>query len=221
MVPGWAASASSGVRMPAEFGAGAWSLPSLLLALAAGYLIGAIPAGVVLARVFGLGDLRKIGSGNIGATNVLRTGNKGAAALTLVLDALKGAVAVLIFSALPMAQAAAIGAMLGHCLSFWVGFRGGKGVATFLGIMLALAPIAGLLICASWLAGAALSRISSVGALVATLSAPLWLLLLGRGELFVTTILLSAWVWLRHSQNISRLLNGTEPRIGSSRQRSD
>ena len=207
--------------MPAEFGTGAWSLPSLLLALAAGYLIGAIPVGVVLARVFGLGDLRKIGSGNIGATNVLRTGNRRAAALTLVLDALKGAVAVLIFSPDLAAQAAAIGAMLGHCLSFWVGFRGGKGVATFLGIMLALAPLAGLAICATWLAGAALSRISSVGALAATAAAPLWLLLFGGREAVAMAILLAAWVWLRHAQNIARLLKGTEPRIGAGRQRPD
>ncbi|HLS18578.1 MAG TPA: glycerol-3-phosphate 1-O-acyltransferase PlsY [Paracoccaceae bacterium] len=207
--------------MPAELASGDWSADGLALALVTGYLIGAIPVGVILARIFGLGDLRRIGSGNIGATNVLRTGNRRAAALTLVLDALKGAVAVLIFSPDLAAQAAAIGAMLGHCLSFWVGFRGGKGVATFLGIMLALAPLAGLAICATWLAGAALSRISSVGALAATAAAPLWLLLFGGREAVAMAILLAAWVWLRHAQNIARLLKGTEPRIGAGRQRPD
>src|SRR5690625_1578612 len=207
--------------MPAELASGDWSAGGLALALIVGYLIGAIPVGVILARIFGLGDLRRIGSGNIGATNVLRTGNRRAAALTLVLDALKGAVPVLMFSPDPAAQAAAIGAMLGHCLSFWVGFRGGKGVATFLGIMLALAPLAGLAICATWLAGAALTRISSVGALAATAAAPLWLFLSGNNEAVAVAILLGAWVWLRHAQNIVRLLKGTEPRIGAGRKQPD
>lgn len=221
MAPGSGASVSLPAMIPPELASGDWSAGGLALALITGYLIGAIPVGVILARVFGLGDLRKIGSGNIGATNVLRTGSRRAAALTLVLDALKGAAPVLIFAPGPAAQAAAIGAMLGHCLSFWVGFRGGKGVATFLGIMLALAPLAGVAICATWLAGAGLSRISSVGALAATAAAPFWLLLSGGNEAVAVVILLAAWVWLRHAQNIARLLKGTEPRIGGGKQRSD
>lgn len=207
--------------VPAELISGDWSAGGVILALVVGYLIGAIPVGVLLARIFSLGDLRRIGSGNIGATNVLRTGNKRAAALTLLLDALKGAAAVLIFSSEITAQAAAIGAIIGHCLSFWMGFRGGKGVATFLGIMLAFAPAAGAAICASWLIGAALSRISSVGALVATASAPFWLLAFGASEAFAVALLLAIWVWLRHAQNIRRLLQGTEPRIGAGRERPD
>lgn len=221
MAPGSGASAFSGTKVPSELASGDWSAGGVAVALAVGYLIGATPVGVLLARIFGLGDLRQVGSGNIGATNVLRTGNRRAAALTLVLDALKGAVPVLMFSPDLVAQAAAIGAMLGHCLSFWVGFRGGKGVATFLGIMLALAPLAGLAICATWLAGAALSRISSVGALAATAAAPLWLLLSGSNEAVAVAILLAGWVWLRHAQNIARLLKGTEPRIGAGKQRPD
>ena len=195
------------------------SLPWLLQALAAGYLIGSIPVGVVLARVFGLGDLRKIGSGNIGATNVLRTGNKAAAALTLVLDMVKGLVPVLIFFQWGdlAAQAAGIGAVLGHCLPIWLRFRGGKGVATFLGVILGLYWLAGLLVCATWLAAAAVTRISSVGALAAAASAPVWLWGLSRPEAVLTAAGLAVWIWIRHHQNIGRLLKGEEPRIGANR----
>ncbi|MEM1161672.1 MAG: glycerol-3-phosphate 1-O-acyltransferase PlsY [Pseudomonadota bacterium] len=192
------------------------ALPWLLTALACGYLIGSVPVGVLLARLMNLGDLRKIGSGNIGATNVLRTGNKAAAALTLFLDGAKGAAAVLAFLNWGdlAAQAAGTGAVLGHCLPVWLRFRGGKGVATFLGVVIALAWPVGLLTCASWLVGAALSRISSVGALVAAVSAPLWMWAMGHPEAVLSTAFIALWVWIRHAANIGRLLQGKEPRIG-------
>ncbi|MBY6163183.1 glycerol-3-phosphate 1-O-acyltransferase PlsY [Mameliella alba] len=190
----------------------------LILWAALGYLLGSVPFGVLISKAMGLGDLRKIGSGNIGATNVLRTGNKGAALATLLLDGGKGAAAVLIARAFEAdgfaVQAAGVAAFFGHCFPVWLGFKGGKGVATFLGLMLALAWPVGLLCCASWLAGAFLSRISSVGALVASASAPVWLLLTGRTEMIVSAILLAALVWWRHSANIARLRAGTEPKIG-------
>lgn len=202
--------------VPIELASGGWNGGTVALAFAIGYLVGSIPVGVLLARAFGLGDLRRIGSGNIGATNVLRTGSKGAAALTLLLDAAKGAVPVLLFSTWDItAQAAAMGAVLGHCLTVWLRFRGGKGVATFLGAVLALLPLAGAAVCATWLVAARLSRISSVGALAATASAPFWLLLCGRGSAFVVVAVLAAWVWWRHHENLRRLMNGTEPRIGA------
>lgn len=183
-----------------------------------GYLLGSVPFGVLISRAMGLGDLRKIGSGNIGATNVLRTGNKPAALATLLLDGGKGAAAVLLartFGADDLAvQAAGVAAFFGHCFPVWLRFKGGKGVATFLGLMLALAWPVGLLCCASWLAGAFQSRVSSVGALVASASAPVWLLLTGRVELIVSALLLAALVWWRHSANIARLRAGTEPKIG-------
>ena len=193
------------------------SWPWLLRALAIGYLIGSIPMGVIVARVFGLGNLRKIGSGNIGATNVLRTGNKLAAALTLVVDMAKGWVAVALFLYLDgdlAAQSAGIGAVLGHCLPVWLWFRGGKGVATFLGVILGFYFFAGLLTCATWLVGAALTRISSAAAILSALSAPLWLILLGRPEAVLAAAALAGWVILRHHANIRRLAAGTEPRIG-------
>jgi len=192
-------------------------LPWLLTALACGYLAGSIPFGLLVTRAFGLGDLRKIGSGNIGATNVLRTGNKLAALLTVLADAAKGTLPVLAFLSfmgdLP-AQAAGLGAFLGHCFPIWLRFRGGKGVATWLGVMLAIHPLTWALLCLTWLAGAVLSRISSVGALAASASGPLWLALLGRKEAMLLAILLGLLVWLRHHANIRRLLRGEEPRIG-------
>jgi glycerol-3-phosphate acyltransferase PlsY len=192
------------------------ALPWLIGALAAGYLSGSIPFGVLVARLFGLGDLRKLGSGNIGATNVLRTGNKLAAAATLLLDAAKGAVPVWIFLGWGdlAAQAAGLGAFLGHCFPVWLAFRGGKGVATWLGVMLAIHPLTGAALCLTWLGGAAVSRISSVGALAAAASGPLWLILFDRWEAVLLGIILGALVWLRHHANIRRLLRGEEPRIG-------
>jgi glycerol-3-phosphate acyltransferase PlsY len=192
--------------------------PVLLAATAAlAYLLGSIPFGIVMARLFGLGDLRKIGSGNIGATNVLRTGNKPAAALTLVLDAGKGAIAVLLARGLlgeDAAQVAGFFAFLGHCYPVFLRFRGGKGVATFLGTLLALAWPVGLAACATWAAAAGLSRISSLSALVSAALSPVWALMLGRSDATVLLVLLALLIFLRHKANIRRLVAGTEPRIG-------
>jgi glycerol-3-phosphate acyltransferase PlsY len=182
------------------------------------YLIGSIPFGVLISKAMGLGDLRKIGSGNIGATNVLRTGNKPAAAATLILDGAKGGVAVLIARALVGEEAAMIAgfaAFLGHLFPVWLKFRGGKGVATFLGVMLALAWPAGLACCATWLATAAAFRFSSLAALVSAATAPLWLWLVGRPDALWLGAALAALVFIRHHANIRRLIAGEEPRIGA------
>ncbi len=193
--------------------------PALLaLTALAAYLLGAVPFGIVIARLFGLGDLRKIGSGNIGATNVLRTGNKTAAALTLVLDAGKAGIAVLIARALlaeDAAQLAGFAAFLGHCFPVYLGFRGGKGVATFLGTLLALWWPLGLATCAVWLAIAKLFKISSLSALVAAVMAPGLAWGFGHPDLVILSLLLGILVFFRHKENIIRLLNGTEPKIGA------
>jgi glycerol-3-phosphate acyltransferase PlsY len=184
---------------------------------AIGYLLGSIPFGLVLARVMGLGDLRKIGSGNIGATNVLRTGNKGAAALTLILDAAKGAAAVLLaraFAPGDAVQAAGLAAFLGHLFPIWLKFKGGKGVATFLGIFLALAWPVGLAACATWAATAALLRYSSLASLMAAGLGPIWAGVFDRDQAFLLAVILALFVYWRHSANIARLRAGTEPRIG-------
>ena len=165
-----------------------------------------------------MGDLRQIGSGNIGATNVLRTGNRPAAAATLILDAGKGAVAVLIARAVlgeDAAQIAGLAAFLGHLFPVWLGFRGGKGVATFLGTLLALAFPVGLAACASWLAAAFLFRISSLSALIAAALSPVWALVLGWPSGAVLCGVLAVLVIGRHHENIRRLAAGTEPRIGA------
>lgn len=183
----------------------------------AGYLLGSVPFGMIFARLMGLGNLREIGSGNIGATNVLRTGNKTAAALTLLFDGGKGAVAVLLaraFGGEDTAQIAGLMAMLGHCYPVWLKFAGGKGVATFLGIMLALHFPLGLACCLAWLVGAFASRISSVGALTAAaVSAPL-MPVLGYAQGVVLALLLTVVVYWRHRSNIVRVRAGTEPKIG-------
>lgn len=191
----------------------------LLLALTAAlsYLLGSVPFGIVITRALGLGDLRKIGSGNIGATNVLRTGNKGAALATLLLDAGKGGIAVLIARATvgdDAAQVAALFSFLGHLFPVWLGFKGGKGVATFLGTLLALAWPVGLAACATWAVTAGLTRISSLSALVAAALAPVWLLLLGYPQMTLLAAALAVLIFVRHSANIARLRAGTEPRIG-------
>ncbi|MCB1369568.1 MAG: glycerol-3-phosphate 1-O-acyltransferase PlsY [Rhodobacteraceae bacterium] len=181
------------------------------------YLLGSIPFGLVITRGLGLGDLRAIGSGNIGATNVLRTGNKSAAAATLVLDAGKGAVAVLLarhFAGETAAMVAGFAAFLGHLFPVWLRFKGGKGVATYLGIMLALAWPVGLAACGTWLATALVLRYSSLAALVATAAVPFWLALLGPSAAIPLAIALAALVWLRHRANIARLRSGSEPKIG-------
>jgi len=190
---------------------------TLILWAVVGYGLGSIPFGMVLARVMGLGNLREIGSGNIGATNVLRTGNKRAAALTLLLDGGKGAAAVLLARAFAADDAVVLAgfmAFIGHCYPIWLGFKGGKGVATFLGLWLALAWPVGIACCLTWLSAAALSRISSMGALAAAAASTLWAIALGYGETFVPGILLTLLVFWRHRENIARLRAGTEPKIG-------
>ncbi len=190
---------------------------TLILWAVIGYGLGSIPFGMVLARVMGLGNLREIGSGNIGATNVLRTGNKAAAALTLLLDGGKGAAAVLLaraFAGADAVQLAGFAAFIGHCYPVWLGFKGGKGVATFLGLWLALAWPVGLACCATWLSAAALSRISSMGALVAAAASTLWAVALGFGDAFVLGIALTLLVFWRHRANIARIRAGSEPKIG-------
>ena len=182
-----------------------------------GYLLGSIPFGILIARVMGLGNLRSIGSGNIGATNVLRTGNKKAAFLTLVFDGGKGAVAVLIAQRLANADAvqiAAFAAFLGHCFPVWLGFKGGKGVATFLGVLLALVWPIGIACCATWLAVAVVLRISSLSALVAAASSILWAVVFGVPQFVILFAALAVLIFYRHSANIARLIAGTEPRIG-------
>ncbi len=193
--------------------------PTLYLILWAliGYGLGSIPFGMVLARVMGLGNLRDIGSGNIGATNVLRTGSKPAAVLTLLLDGGKGAVAVLLargFAGEDAVQLAALAAFLGHCFPVWLGFKGGKGVATFLGIWLALAWPVGLACCATWLVGAVVTRTSSSAALIAVAFSTVWAVLLGYGIGLVLGIVLTLLIYWRHAANIQRIRAGTEPKIG-------
>lgn len=194
------------------------SSPMVLLIWAVlGYLLGSIPFGIVIARAFGLGDLRQVGSGNIGATNVLRTGNKTAAALTLILDSGKGAAAVLIARALApedAVQLAGVAAFLGHCFPIWLKFKGGKGVATFLGLLLAYAFPLGLAACATWLVTAVALRISSLSALVAALLSPIWAAFLGWPEAVAMCVALATLIFIRHRPNIDRLVAGTEPKIG-------
>ena len=179
-----------------------------------GYLFGSIPFGVLISGLLGLGDLRKIGSGNIGATNVLRTGNKFAAVATLFLDGGKGAVA---FAAPDAAQNAALAAFAGHCFPVWLRFQGGKGVATFLGILLAIAWPVGIAACLTWLVTAFALRISSLSALVATTLAPIWAALLGYSTISGLAAALALLISYRHSANISRIIAGTEPKIGASK----
>lgn len=191
--------------------------PVLVLWAVIGYLLGSIPFGMVLARVMNLGDLRQVGSGNIGATNVLRTGNKLAAGLTVLLDGAKGAVAVLLARVLAgedAAQLAALTAFLGHCFPVWIGFRGGKGVATFLGLMLALAWPVGVACCVTWLFGAVATRISSAAAIYSAALSTIWVVLLGYNEMLLLGAVLTLLIFARHWQNILRLRNGTEPKIG-------
>jgi len=183
-----------------------------------GYLLGSIPFGIVVARMLNLGNLRDIGSGNIGATNVLRTGNKKAAALTLIFDAAKGAVVLLLarnFAGEDAAQLAAVMAILGHCFPIWLKFKGGKGVATFIGIMLAYSFPVGAACCVAWLIGAFGWRISSMGALVSASASTFLLVLMGGGSALFMGIFLTLMVFFRHRENITRIRLGTEPKIGS------
>jgi glycerol-3-phosphate acyltransferase PlsY len=188
----------------------------LLGALAFGYLLGSIPFGVIFTRMAGLGDIRKVGSGNIGATNVLRTGRKGLAAATLIGDALKGTAAVLIAAQWgpQFATLAALGAFLGHLFPIWLRFKGGKGVATFIGVLIGLKPLAALVFALVWLGLAFTTRYSSLSALVASAASPVMLWLLGEPGMAGIAIVLVALLWWKHSENISRLLAGTEGKIG-------
>ena len=214
-------------------------LLSALAGLAIGYLCGSIPFGLILTRLAGAGDVRQIGSGNIGATNVLRTGRKGLAAGTLLLDALKGAVAVIVallaWEALAPDPAvvaegarravasaglwamggAAIGAMLGHCFPVWLRFRGGKGVATYIGVLLALFPVGALAFALVWGASAYLTRYSSLSALLAVITAPIFAAILGSLPTALILAVMGAIVFYRHADNIGRLRAGTERRIGA------
>ena len=191
---------------------------AFLIALVGGYLIGSVPFGLLLTKAAGLGDIRQVGSGNIGATNVLRTGRKGLAAATLILDGLKGAVAVLLARYFLGDQDLVVGtaAVLGHLFPVWLGFRGGKGVATGLGVLLAAAWPVGLACCAVWLVAAKLLKMSSAAALTAFAAAPLFALVLSSMDHALMALLIAVLVFWRHEANIRRLLAGTEPRIGKS-----
>jgi acyl phosphate:glycerol-3-phosphate acyltransferase len=188
-----------------------------LLALAFGYLLGSIPFGFLLTKAAGMGDIRAIGSHNIGATNVLRTGRKDLAAATLLADALKGTAAVLIaWQWGPYAAiAAGLGAILGHMFPVWLGFKGGKGVATYIGVLLGLAWPAALIFGLIWIAVAWLTKYSSLSALIASGATPLVLWALGQPDFASLFLLLTALVWIKHHANISRLLAGTETKIGA------
>jgi len=195
----------------------AWTGP--LLSLLLGYLLGSIPFGVLLTRASGAGDLRSIGSGNIGATNVLRTGRKGLAALTLVLDMLKGTAAVLIapLIAPDTAQLAAVGALLGHLYPIWLRFRGGKGVATLFGIMVGLHWPSGLVYGLVWIGVLGLTRYSSVAGITAALMAPVAAAIMQRFDLALLYLGFALLICWKHRANLDRLFSGTEPRVGRSR----
>jgi glycerol-3-phosphate acyltransferase PlsY len=197
--------------------------PFALAALALGYMLGSLPFGYLLTRAAGLGDVRAIGSGNIGATNVLRTGHKGLAALTLLLDALKGTAAVLIGYevgtlggvAILASLMAGLGAFLGHLFPVWLGFKGGKGVATYIGVLIGASWPGALIFCGVWLGMAFLTRYSSLSALVASVATPLALFALGEGPAAVLAVLMTALLLWKHRANIRRLAAGEEPKIGA------
>ncbi len=193
--------------------------PYYLAALAFGYLLGSIPFGLILTRVAGLGDVRKIGSGNIGATNVLRTGNKMIAAATLLGDLLKGTLAVVLAKMYgpDVAVIAGLGAFIGHCFPVWLGFKGGKGVATYIGILLGFTWKIALVFGVVWLVSAVVTRYSSLAALIASVAVCIALYYTGMAQLMELFVLLTLILWVRHHQNIVRLVKGQEGRIGGSR----
>jgi len=193
-----------------------FSMP-ILYALVGGYLLGSIPFGLLIARTTGQGDIRKIGSGNIGATNVLRTGRKDIAFITLLLDAGKAGIAALIFNHFfdePIGFFAGAAALIGHCFPIWLKFKGGKGVATFFGALLATAWPIGLIAGAIWLACAFITRISSLSALAAAGSAPLIAFMMGYTNVAIMSAVMAIIIYIRHAENIGRILQGTESRIG-------
>ena len=194
-----------------------WQAPALALTL--GYLLGSIPTGVILTRLFGAGDLRAIGSGSTGATNVLRTGRKGLAAATLVLDLGKGLAAVLVARAMgaELGPLGAVAGVIGHCYPVWLRFGGGKGVATLMGVVVALSWVAGLVFAAVWLGVLAVSRLSSLSGLAAAASVPVTFALLPGWDAVAAGLFLAVLVFWRHRANIARLLDGTEPRVGGAK----
>ena len=202
--------------MPHPMGGLFYTWP-FFLGAALAYLLGSVPFGLVLTKLAGYGDIRRIGSGNIGATNVLRTGRKGLAAATLIGDMLKGTVAVFVighvFGELP-AIVAGIGAFLGHLFPLWLKFRGGKGVATYIGVLLGLAWPGAIVFCATWIAVAALTRYSSLAALIASAFAPAYFWWQGETRLAAAFALMSVLLWIMHRANIARLMGGTESKIG-------
>ena len=194
------------------------SILNIILIAITGYLIGSIPFGIIIAKIMGLGNLRNIGSGNIGATNVLRTGNKLAAILTLIFDLSKGAVVVILARLLfddSAAQIAGLASFLGHCFPVWLGFKGGKGVAIFIGVTLALYWPAGILTCLTWILIAYISRISSLSALLSSISSIVWIWICGMPNATFIMIILTIFIWVRHKENIKRIIKNTEPRINS------
>ena len=189
---------------------------SSLLWIAVGYLLGSIPFGLLLTRTVGI-NIREVGSGNIGTTNVLRTGNKGLAAATLLLDAGKGAAAVLLaqrFGGVEAGMLAGVAAFLGHCFPVWLGFKGGKGVATLLGVTLAAVPLAGVIALVAWVGGALATRYSSVGGLASAIAAPVAAVALGKPHSAIALAVMTAILIWKHRDNIARLRAGTESRIG-------
>jgi glycerol-3-phosphate acyltransferase PlsY len=189
----------------------------IFISIITGYLFGSIPFGLLIAKIFGQGDIRNIGSGNIGATNVLRTGRKDLAFITLLFDAGKAAMAFFIiqhFIGYPFGIYAGAMALIGHCFPIWLGFKGGKGVATYLGYLLAAAWPVGLIACAAWLAAALLFRMSSFAALIAALTAPIAAYFMGHIKLALVAALLTLVIYIRHRANIGRILKGEEPKIG-------
>jgi acyl phosphate:glycerol-3-phosphate acyltransferase len=201
-----------------DFAQALTALPTWAIAFAFGYLAGAIPFGLIITRLAGTRDIREIGSGNIGATNVLRTGRKDLAAATLICDALKGTAAVLAasrFAGSDAALVAALGAFLGHLFPVWLKFKGGKGVATFIGLLIAFAWPVALGFCAIWLIVAAATRYSSLSALIASAATPVMLWALGEAREALLFAALAALLWMMHRANIGRLLAGTEGRIGA------
>ena len=180
------------------------------------YLLGSIPFGILVSKVFGLGNLRDIGSGNIGATNVLRTGNKLAALITLILDVLKGVLVVVVarFISEDAAITASIFVIIGHIYPVWLRFSGGKGVATFIGAILALSFVTGLLVCFIWIIIALIFRYSSLSAIVSSASAPIGVFLFYDNEALVVTLFMTVLIWYRHKDNIRRLIDGSEAKIG-------